>query len=264
MYTCKNLSFHTGDTNFRKGFHNLNCMHFLRSLPALCSLRSRSIFGSNFLKSSSEIRFEQYGNAFGVFQFLCDVDEQLVPNVGMTFNTLEEAGQFYKDYSKLAEKNEIKNQLITCSREEKWKSNIPLTHKTNPSARLNCPVILHHSYPCCPNQAEMLKQHRQLSMLIRRTIENNDEARIRPRKIYQTFVAAAGAFDRNWNDFLMKYNIGDNKWLLELFEDRHLWIPIYLNHHFWDRMRSTQRSEIMHAFFKNFIMCNSSPIQFVK
>ncbi|RYR37835.1 hypothetical protein Ahy_A09g042741 [Arachis hypogaea] len=53
-----------------------------------------------------------------------------VPKIGMTFNTLEETENFYKDYSKLVgfstkihntnkKKNEIKNQLITCNREEK-------------------------------------------------------------------------------------------------------------------------------------------------
>ncbi|RYR79941.1 hypothetical protein Ahy_A01g004735 [Arachis hypogaea] len=50
--------------------------------------------GFNFLKSSCEIKFEQ---------FLCDVDEQYVPKVRMTFNTFEKAKKFYKDYSKLAE-----------------------------------------------------------------------------------------------------------------------------------------------------------------
>ncbi|RYQ88190.1 hypothetical protein Ahy_B09g095536 isoform A [Arachis hypogaea] len=38
----------------------------------------------------------------------------------------------------------------------------------------------------------MLKQHRELSMSIRRMIENNEEAGIRPSKTYQSFVAAAG------------------------------------------------------------------------
>ncbi|RYR38245.1 hypothetical protein Ahy_A09g043221 [Arachis hypogaea] len=38
----------------------------------------------------------------------------------------------------------------------------------------------------------MLKQHRELSMSVRRTIENNEEAGIRPRKIFQSFVAAVG------------------------------------------------------------------------
>ncbi|RYR34010.1 hypothetical protein Ahy_A10g048723 [Arachis hypogaea] len=50
------------------------------------------------------------------------------------------------------------------------------------------------------------------------------------------------SFDRNWNDFLTKYGLGGNKWLLgfglpqrigsvhsaELYKDRHIWIPVYL------------------------------------
>ncbi|RYR48354.1 hypothetical protein Ahy_A07g034384 [Arachis hypogaea] len=139
----------------------------------------------------------------------------------MTFTTLEDAEKFYRNYAKAAgfstrvrctnrKGNEIKNQLITCSREGKWKSKISPTEKTNPTAGLNCPariyihtlkdvgawiiskVVLDHSHPCCPSKAEMLKQHRELSMSIRRTIENNEEAGIRPSKAYQSFVAAAG------------------------------------------------------------------------
>ncbi|RYR34588.1 hypothetical protein Ahy_A10g049544 [Arachis hypogaea] len=123
----------------------------------------------------------------------------------MTFTTLEDAGKFYRNYAKAAgfstrvrctnrKGNEIKNQLITCSREGKWRSKISPTEKTNLTAGLNCPariyihtlkdvgawiiskVVLDHSHPCCPSKAEMLKQHRELSMSIRRTIENNEEA----------------------------------------------------------------------------------------
>ncbi|RYQ85200.1 hypothetical protein Ahy_B10g104700 [Arachis hypogaea] len=39
----------------------------------------------------------------------------------------------------------------------------------------------------------MLKQHRELSMFVRRTIETNEEAKIRPSKTYQSFVATAGS-----------------------------------------------------------------------
>ncbi|RYR72424.1 hypothetical protein Ahy_A02g006638 [Arachis hypogaea] len=71
----------------------------------------------------------------------CVVDEQFVSKVGMTFKTLEETEKFYKDYSKLA--------------------------------------VLNQSHPYCPDRAEMLKQHRELSIFVRRTFENK-EARIRP------------------------------------------------------------------------------------
>ncbi|RYR62133.1 hypothetical protein Ahy_A04g019498 [Arachis hypogaea] len=138
----------------------------------------------------------------------------------MIFKTLEEAGKFYKNYSKLArfstkirnttrKGDEVKNQLIVCSREGRWKSKICPTLKTNPSAGLNYPariyihimkdlglwtifkVVLNHSHPCCPHHVEMLKQHRELSMFVHRTIEINEEAIIRPRKTFQSFVAAA-------------------------------------------------------------------------
>ncbi|QHO23063.1 Protein FAR-RED IMPAIRED RESPONSE [Arachis hypogaea] len=72
------------------------------------------------------------------------------------------------------------------------------------------------------------------------------------------------AFDRNWIDFLRKYGLGGNKWLSELYEDRHIWIPVYLDHHFWAGMRSTQRRKSMHSFFNKFITRNSSLRQFVK
>ncbi|RYQ89919.1 hypothetical protein Ahy_B09g096317 isoform F [Arachis hypogaea] len=140
----------------------------------------------------------------------------------MIFKTLEGARKFYKYYSKLVgfstkisnttrDGDKIKNQLIVCSREGRWKSKISPTLKTNASCGLNCPsriyvhimkdvdlwtiskIVLNHSHPCCPNQAEMLKQHRELSMFVRRTIETHEEAGIRPSKPYQSFVAAAGS-----------------------------------------------------------------------
>ncbi|RYQ88519.1 hypothetical protein Ahy_B09g095659 isoform C [Arachis hypogaea] len=80
------------------------------------------------------------------------------------------------------------------------------------------------------------------------------------------------SFDRNWNDFLLNFGLADNKWLsvcvwvyyADLYEDRHIWVPIYLDHHFWAGMRSTQRSESMHSFFNKYITPNRSLIQFVK
>ncbi|RYQ91963.1 hypothetical protein Ahy_B09g098036 [Arachis hypogaea] len=134
---------------------------------------------------------ESLGKFYSIFLFLtwcilqplCVVDDQFVPKVGMTFTTLEDAGKFYKDYAK-------------ATGFSTRKSKISPIEKTNPTASLNCPariyihtlkdvgawiiskVVLHHSHPCCPSKAEMLKQHRELSMSVRRTIENNEEAGI--------------------------------------------------------------------------------------
>ncbi|MED6152875.1 hypothetical protein PIB30_096182 [Stylosanthes scabra] len=125
--------------------------------------------------------------------FCCDVDEEYIPKAGMTFPILEVDAAFYKKYAKRAgfatkirntnrcrETKEIKNQLITCNREGKWIFEISYVEKTNPTCGANCPariyvhivkktkisciskVVLHHSHPCCPDQAQMLPQHREL------------------------------------------------------------------------------------------------------
>ncbi|RYQ86049.1 hypothetical protein Ahy_B10g105710 [Arachis hypogaea] len=188
----------------------------------------------------------------------CVVDEKFVPKVGMIFKTLEESRKFYKYYSKLAsfftkirnttrDRDKIKNKLIVCSREGRWKSKISPTLKTNPSAGLNCSARIYVHIMKDVDQAEMLKQHRELSMLVCRTIETHEEARIRPSKTYQSFVAVAGShrelgfiekdvrnyitrkvrnisekddakeFGKNWNDFLTKYGLGGNKWILDFY-----------------------------------------------
>ncbi|RYR77653.1 hypothetical protein Ahy_A01g002203 [Arachis hypogaea] len=181
------------------------------------------------------------------------VDDQFVPKVGMTFTTFKDAGKFYRNYAKAArfsirvrstnrKGNEIKNQLITYSREEKWKSKISPTEKTNPTAGLNCPGFK-GLYANNNSPLVYLAQHEEDSKQIKRV---------------------QGTFDRNLNDFVLNFGLVDNKWLLDLYKDRHIWIPIYLDHHFWAGMRSTQRSESMHSFFNKFITWNSSLIQFVK
>ncbi|RYR53904.1 hypothetical protein Ahy_A06g029148 isoform A [Arachis hypogaea] len=55
-------------------------------------------------------------------------------------------------------------------------------------------------------------------------------------------------FDRNWNDFLLKYALVDNKWLSDLYEDRDIWVLIYLDHHFWAGMRKHVCSSIFNKF----------------
>ncbi|RYR67852.1 hypothetical protein Ahy_A03g014299 [Arachis hypogaea] len=247
---------------------------------------------SDFQLNQGEVDYEFESNE--VPEPLSVVDDQFVPKVGMTFTTLEDAGKFYRNYAKVAgfstrvwstnmKENEIKNQLITCSREGKWKSKISPTEKTNPTADLNCPariyihtlkdvgawiiskVVLDHSHPCCPSKAEMLKQHRELSMSIRRTIENNEEADIVQQMSQVVWNShSKDSFDRNWNDFLLNFGLVDNKWLSDLYEDRHIWVPICLDHHFWAGMRSTQRSGSMHSFFNKFITHSSLLIQFIK
>ncbi|RYR26297.1 hypothetical protein Ahy_B02g060517 [Arachis hypogaea] len=152
---------------------------------------------------------------------------------------LEEAEKFYKDYSKLVsfsmkirnttqKGNEIKNKLITYSREGKWKSKISPTLKTNPSAGINCPARIYVHILKDVGLWIISKICSNNTRFVRRTIENNEEAGIRPSKIYQSFVAAADAKEFgnvNHHDqstllrcVLMKNkNIQSFKWLFEFW-----------------------------------------------
>ncbi|RYR22168.1 hypothetical protein Ahy_B03g067445 [Arachis hypogaea] len=149
---------------------------------------------SNHL-SESNLDYSSESNQ--VNEYRCVVDERFVPKVGMTFKTLKEVGKLYKDFFKLAgfstkiknttrKGDEIKNQLIICSREGKIYEHILKVV----GLCIISKVVLNHLHPYCP--AEMFKQHRDLSMFVRCTIENNAKARIRPSKTYQSFVAVAG------------------------------------------------------------------------
>ncbi|QHO40276.1 Protein FAR-RED ELONGATED HYPOCOTYL [Arachis hypogaea] len=195
-----------------------------------------------------------------------------VPKVGMCFGTIEDANQFYQNYAKrvgfvtkirftrrVGKDKVPKNQMITCNREGKRKSRVSPIEKTNSRTNYNCParisirlnkeglwiiskVCLDHSHPCDPEMAKLLTRNREMTMHMCRVIERNDEAGVRPSKTYQVLVGEAG----------------------DIYEERHRWVPIFLDNFFWAGMRSTQRSESMHSYFDKFINNKSLLIQFVK
>ncbi|XP_057739985.1 protein FAR1-RELATED SEQUENCE 6-like [Arachis stenosperma] len=70
-------------------------------------------------------------------------------------------------------------------------------------------------------------------------------------------------FEDHWAEFIDEFNLHHNRWLSDLFEDRHMWVPIFFKGQFWASMRSTQRSEGMHSFFSGYLNCKTSLVQFV-
>ncbi|MED6116673.1 hypothetical protein PIB30_102426, partial [Stylosanthes scabra] len=52
--------------------------------------------------ASMELNSDNSCESNNTEEFLCDVDEQYVPKVGMLFQSLEEARNFYRDYAKHA------------------------------------------------------------------------------------------------------------------------------------------------------------------
>jgi len=62
-----------------------------------------------------------------------------------------------------------------------------------------------------------------------------------------------GEFDVNWKSVLKCYNLEENAWLYDLYNERTFWVPTYLNGVFWAGMTTTQRSESMNVFFDVYV-----------
>ncbi|XP_057745380.1 protein FAR1-RELATED SEQUENCE 5-like [Arachis stenosperma] len=71
------------------------------------------------------------------------------------------------------------------------------------------------------------------------------------------------SFEDDWADFIDEYNLHNNTWLSDLYDDRRIWVPIYFKGEFWAGMWSTQRSESMHAFYGGYLHSKTSLVQFV-
>ncbi|KAI5418712.1 protein FAR1-RELATED SEQUENCE 5 [Lathyrus oleraceus] len=70
-------------------------------------------------------------------------------------------------------------------------------------------------------------------------------------------------FDSDWEAMIDKYGLQDNQWLNNIFSIREKWIPAYVRHNFCAGMSTTQRSESMNKYFKDFLNSSTSLSQFV-
>lgn len=80
--------------------------------------------------------------------------------------------------------------------------------------------------------------------------------------VYDTFTEAE--FEDQWSHFIKGFNLQDNEWLSELYNERSRWVPIFLKKDFWAGMSTTQRGENVHPFFDGYINSTTSLQQFVQ
>ncbi|KAI3916876.1 hypothetical protein MKW98_014337 [Papaver atlanticum] len=71
-------------------------------------------------------------------------------------------------------------------------------------------------------------------------------------------------FEQLWDWMLEAYDLGDHKWLPDLYEEREMWVPCYLKIIFGEGMSSTQRSEGVNVFFDGYINVRITLKQFVE
>ncbi|KAK7266928.1 hypothetical protein RIF29_19589 [Crotalaria pallida] len=71
-------------------------------------------------------------------------------------------------------------------------------------------------------------------------------------------------FESDWEAMLDIYGLQDNEWLHDLHTIREKWIPAYVRHNFCAGMSTTQRSESMNKFVKDFLNSSTPLSKFVK
>ncbi|XP_042942707.1 protein FAR1-RELATED SEQUENCE 5-like [Carya illinoinensis] len=70
-------------------------------------------------------------------------------------------------------------------------------------------------------------------------------------------------FEEEWASILMKYDLGENNWLQNLYIRREKWVLAYLRTTFCAGMSTTQRSESMNKFFKDYVRSSTMVSDFV-
>ncbi|KAJ3700711.1 hypothetical protein LUZ61_004416 [Rhynchospora tenuis] len=71
-------------------------------------------------------------------------------------------------------------------------------------------------------------------------------------------------FEFKWELTVSHHLLQDNVWLTDMFDMRHMWVPVYLNKFFWAGMRSTQRSESINAFLDKYVNSKTTLRNFVR
>ncbi|XP_042969216.1 protein FAR1-RELATED SEQUENCE 5-like [Carya illinoinensis] len=70
-------------------------------------------------------------------------------------------------------------------------------------------------------------------------------------------------FEGSWEELITKYNLQNNAWLKSLYDERTYWAPMFMKDVFWVGMSTTQRSEIMNAFFDGYVHARTNLKKFV-
>ncbi|XP_056687847.1 protein FAR1-RELATED SEQUENCE 8-like [Spinacia oleracea] len=75
-------------------------------------------------------------------------------------------------------------------------------------------------------------------------------------------------FETRWFNMLVEYEVKDhaksNDWLSDMYEERKMWVPAYMNNYFWAGMKTTQRVESINSFFDGFLERSTKLFEFPK
>ncbi|XP_042974734.1 protein FAR1-RELATED SEQUENCE 5-like [Carya illinoinensis] len=76
-------------------------------------------------------------------------------------------------------------------------------------------------------------------------------------------IVTSDEFEEEWVSIVVKYGLVGNDWLQNLYNRREKWVPAYLRTTFCAGMSTTQRSESMNKFFKDYVRASTMVSDFV-
>uniref|UniRef100_A0ACD5XEX7 Uncharacterized protein n=1 Tax=Avena sativa TaxID=4498 RepID=A0ACD5XEX7_AVESA len=146
------------------------------------------------------------------------------PELGMTFDSENDAGEYYRNYAKSKgfgvtkrsshtdDDGELKYFTLCCSRYGKTQSNSKNMLKPNPSAGLGCQakvnitrrpsgkfqlskVILDHNHTLRPLKSRLFRCNKKMGFHVKRRFLLNDRAGIRVNKNFNSFVVGTDGHD---------------------------------------------------------------------
>ncbi|RYR46929.1 hypothetical protein Ahy_A07g032795 [Arachis hypogaea] len=184
--------------------------------------------------------------------------EDEIPSVGIRFEQLQMAHEFYMTYAKkvgFATKirtttcdkitNQLINQAIHCNRDGYRGSHVKASTQKNMISAAGCKariyvkfdketqdwvffkVELSHSHPCSTRKAVHYHEYRKLTMHAKCVIEDNDEAGIRLNKTFLTLTNDQDPnqqrqceFQRDMNYFMRMKDINPNFFYMVNLDDK--------------------------------------------
>ncbi|XP_028759539.1 protein FAR1-RELATED SEQUENCE 6-like [Neltuma alba] len=81
------------------------------------------------------------------------------------------------------------------------------------------------------------------------------------RAVYESLKIVE--FENYWADMIKQHGLGDNKWLQRLYDDRHLWVPVYIKDTFLAGMVPTKENEGLIAYFDGYVHKHTSFKEFI-
>ncbi|XP_042448102.1 protein FAR1-RELATED SEQUENCE 6-like [Zingiber officinale] len=86
--------------------------------------------------------------------------------------------------------------------------------------------------------------------------------KIMQNAVYDSFTKEE--FEESWSKFIERFNLYDNAWLKGLYEERHIWVPVFVKDTFWAGMSTTQRNQKISPFFDGIVYSNTTMRQFIE